>query len=219
MVLIRRLNGAIDSLSVLSLASLWHFQQLIRTKFEVVPIPMRRLRVPFELVAGSMHLKAGSIDAASDCGSNSQSKSQLVFTVRSESTCSVRVFWGVTVKALDEDLASTPSSASSSSSPFDWSNSRRRKRSTSLLRKLSSATSFPGSGVLPNLLTSHHQRRHRLHNDEADGEDDQEADADGGTSDARGFHHSRLFSKQDYTSKTDEKRSDPWLWEDALIHY
>ncbi|TMW59509.1 hypothetical protein Poli38472_004578 [Pythium oligandrum] len=85
------------SLMVLRNASMWHLQQLLRTKTEVVSTKMKRVTVPFEVVASSVHIQAtkSSADAAA------RRDLMLTFQCKSTRPCAIQVLWGVRAEAID----------------------------------------------------------------------------------------------------------------------
>jgi len=79
------------SLSVLQNASMWHLQQLLRTKKEATAADMARVRVPFDVPASSIRLLRAAGERAL----------ALAVGVRCADSCAVQVLWNVRVDALE----------------------------------------------------------------------------------------------------------------------
>lgn len=84
-------NASWRSLSVLQHASMWHLQQLLRTKKEAAAADMARVRVPFDVPASSVRLLRAAGERAL----------ALAVDVRSAGPCAVQVLWNVRVDALE----------------------------------------------------------------------------------------------------------------------
>ncbi|KAG3079593.1 hypothetical protein PI124_g20717 [Phytophthora idaei] len=82
------------SLHVLQHVSMWHFHQLLRTQLQVASTTMKRVRIPFEIVASSVKL----VEAA---GEQQQPRMNLSVEVKAETKCVVQMFWNVKTSALE----------------------------------------------------------------------------------------------------------------------
>ncbi|KAL3671191.1 hypothetical protein V7S43_004370 [Phytophthora oleae] len=82
------------SLHVLRHTSMWHFHQLLRTQLQIASTTMKRVRVPFEIIASSVKLVESTDE-------QHHSRMNLHLEVKSDVKCDVQVFWQVKASALE----------------------------------------------------------------------------------------------------------------------
>lgn len=75
---------------------MWHFHQLLRTQLQIASTPMKRVWVPFEIIASSVKL-VESLDE------QQHPRTELHLEVKTDTRCfvHVQVFWQVKMSALD----------------------------------------------------------------------------------------------------------------------
>ncbi|KAE8992940.1 hypothetical protein PF004_g20278 [Phytophthora fragariae] len=168
------------SLHVLRHASMWHFHQLLRTQLQTTSTSMKRVRVPFEIVASSVKLVESS--------AGQQPLMNLSIEVRSERKFVVQVFWDVKAGAL-EGACHSPTNAST-----DW---PLKQRFHAVQPTRAARTAIHAMRSLPGKLydRDHMNTPHRLLDDES-GKDIGETN---GTPKARrlGPCLTRLFGRND----------------------
>lgn len=168
------LSGA-HSLHVLEDASLWHFQQLLRTKHKVESTKMVTLRQPFEIPLVSLKVSGtGTSMTSADqyFQDKTESALQLSFTVRSSTKCVVQVFWGVRTDAL---LQLQHWQCSARTTPISSPHSPSRGHLPMLHRLPAPHKTFGQHAVeLPSILSlvRRQTRRHRLEDDDNEREDE-----------------------------------------------
>lgn len=91
---------------------MWHFHQLLRTQLQVASTTMKRVRVPFEMIASSVRL----LESADE---HQQPRMNLSVEVKSDTKFVVQAFWDVKVSALEGACQGA------TSSPGDWPIKRR----------------------------------------------------------------------------------------------
>ncbi|GLD97281.1 hypothetical protein PINS_up005964 [Pythium insidiosum] len=148
------------SVSVLENASMWHLQQLLRSKVETSACPMRRVTLPFQLLQPTL-----TITRAPSASSDLPPAFSLAFAFRSDVPATAQVLWGVRADALQR--APAPSDCRRSSSGFR----------PPVLERVSAHRLARAFRALPLLFSRarRQRRRHKLR-DDADAE---EADSTG----------------------------------------
>jgi hypothetical protein len=124
---------------------MWHFQQLLLTKFEAIPIPMSRIRVPFEVKGGSLQLRTYTGQPQT-----------LSFNFSTKVKCAVQVFWGLHVNALERECLQAAKTVNIANIEHKTPVQKRVTNKASLSEKLSKV------GLLPSLQIALQSRRHRL---------------------------------------------------------
>ncbi|KAG7382213.1 phosphatidylinositol-4-phosphate 5-kinase-like protein 1 [Phytophthora pseudosyringae] len=138
------------SLHVLQHASMWHFHQLLRTQLQVASTTMKRVRVPFEMIASSVKLVEST-------NQQQQPRMSLSVDVNSETNCAVQVFWNVKASALEGVCEDTMSPQA------DWPIKRRFQLVDAILptraarSAIHAVRSLPGKYYDMDLVKSPHQ--------------------------------------------------------------
>lgn len=149
------------SLSVLENATMWHFQQLSRTKLDVTSSKMATVRIPFEVAPASLAVSRAPL-------SDSPASMHLSFSVRASAKCVVQVLWGVRTDALLEHHFASAPGLSSPRSPSLRDHIPVLRRLSSQQRRMRQR-----AADLPTFLSRlrRQTRRHRLHDDRVDESD------------------------------------------------
>lgn len=155
-----------SSVRALQHASMWHFQQLLRTKLEETATEMPRIRVPFDILVPSLRVDRWLDDMK-------RPKMNLTVRVTSAQKCAVQVLWNVRVDAIELSNRSPYGDATDGTASRKTGLSRL---SSSVYRRLGMARHIRGSRGLPWPLSPVQRldRRHRL-----DDEKEEEFKVDG----------------------------------------